>query len=388
MTLKERNEKIKDLKSRIVSAKKDADYYNAMQLALKLVINGEYGAMANAHFPMFCAPVANAITSMGREIVQYMEEVNNEYWSKRWHVDYDLHQHLGINTPEPINIEKDPVSIYIDTDSLFVGWEPALKSCNWQGEPLEFILKANEFRISKYFTKKLDEYAEKYGVKNIQDFELEKVMESVIFLEKKRYVQNIVMEDGFKHNRLNYIASKGVELVKSSTPLFVREQVTDLMKYLLDTRHDLSISTLNKKIREIKNLFKMADIEDISSTSSLSNYEKWCINDQSKFEYQSGTPYHVKAAIFANYLLNQNPEYKSKYNLIKSGTKIKMYYTKDSRNNAFAYERGMYPKEYAPPIDYDMQFERTVLKLINMFTKALKLPELNSRLTFSLSLFD
>jgi hypothetical protein len=65
-----------------------------------------------------------------------------------------------------------------------------------------------------------------------------------------------------------------------------------------------------------------------------------------------------------------------------------MYYTKDPRNNAFAYERGMYPKEYAPPIDYDMQFERTVLKLINMFTKALKLPELNSRLTFSLSLFD
>jgi len=161
----------------------------------------------------------------------------------------------------------------------------------------------------------------------------------------------------------------------------------NLMKYMLDTKHELSISELNKKVREIKQQFMMADIEDISSTSGVNNYDKWCINDQSKFLYELGTPFHIKASIFHNYLLNQNPQYKKKYNLLKSGQKIKYYYCKDKRNNVFAYSRGMFPKEFAPEIDIDAQFERTVLNIVNMFIEALGLPLLNNRLTFNLSLF-
>jgi hypothetical protein len=95
----------------------------------------------------------------------------------------------------------------------------------------------------------------------------------------------------------------------------------------------------------------------------------------------------VKAAAFHNYLLNQNGTLKSRYNLLKAGNKIKFYYCKHSTNDVFAFSRGMYPKEFAPPVDIDTQFEKTVLNTVNMFTEALGLPLLNARLTFSHSIF-
>lgn len=386
VTNKDKRERIAELEVKIADLQKEADKYNAMQLALKLVINGTYGAFGNRHFVCSNPQIANAITAMGREIVKYMDEVNEKYWYDIWHVDYELHEHLGINTPDKLET-GGAISCYIDTDSLFVGFQPAMDSCNWQGEPIDFVHKVNDFRLFNYFKICLDEYAKRYGVTNIQDFELERISESILFLEKKRYVQNVVFEDGYKYDRLKYIYAKGVELIKSSTPIFVREELTNLMKYILDTRNELSISELNKKIRQIKQKFAMADIEDIASTSGVNNYDKWCINDQTKFEYELGTPYHIKAAIFHNYLLNQNGEFKKKYNFIKSGQKIKMYYCKDRRNGVFAFSRGSFPKEIAPEVDIDEQFERTVLNIVNMFIKALGLPELNSRLTFRLSLF-
>ncbi|MFV2015353.1 MAG: DNA polymerase domain-containing protein [Candidatus Heimdallarchaeota archaeon] len=385
--MKDIKTRILKLKEQIAETQKEADKFNALQLALKLVLNGTYGAFGNRHFIFSNPQIANAITSMGREIINYMDQCNEKYWYQIWHVDYELHKHLEIETPRQIINPDEPVSIYIDTDSLFVGFQPGLSSCNWQRDPMDFIHKVNNFRLLDFFKDCLIEYAKKYGVENIQDFELERVNESIIFLEKKRYVQNVVYEDGRDYERLSYIYAKGVELIKSSTPIFVREKMSYLMKYILDTRKQLSISELNKKIREMKHMFEMADIEDISSSIGLNNYEKWCINDQSKYEYELGTPFHVKASIFHNYLLNKHPEFKKQYNLLKSGLKIKYYYCKDRRNNVFAFDRGAYPKEFAPPIDIDIQFQKTILNIVNMFTNALGLPELNSRLTFRLSIF-
>lgn len=388
MTQAEKKAKIVELESQITEKKRQVDEYNAMQMALKLMINSEYGAMANRYFVMYNPMVANAITAMGREIIVYMAEENEKYWYTQWHLDTELHEKLGLQkAPRKLIKETEPVSIYCDTDSLFVSFQPGMISCGWENEPEKFVFGVNENRLSGFFQKSLDAYAARYGVENIQDFELERISESIIFLEKKRYVQNVVYEDGVNYNRLSYIYPKGVELIQSSTPPFVREKLLELMTYILDTKHNLSISELNKKIRDIKNQFKLTDVEDIANTSSLSDYSKWIIDDQSKFEYQSGTPFHVKAAAFHNYLLNQNGTLKNRYNLLKAGNKIKYYYCKDGRNNVFAFSRGMFPREFAPPVDIDAQFEKTVLNTVNMFTEALGLPLLNSRLTFSHSIF-
>jgi len=140
MNVKEIKEKIAELQSKINESQRDADRYKAMQLALKLVINGEYGAMANTHFVFSNSQIANAITSMGREIINYMDQMNEKYWYTMWHVDYELHEKLKIERPRKLDKEKEPVSIYIDTDSLFVGFQPGMDSCNWDRDPLEFVM--------------------------------------------------------------------------------------------------------------------------------------------------------------------------------------------------------------------------------------------------------
>ena len=63
-----------------------------------------------------------------------------------------------------------------------------------------------------------------------------------------------------------------------------------------------------------------------------------------------------------------------KYDFLKSGNKIKYYYTKDEKFPVFAYAPGEYPIEIAPDIDYDIQFEKCMLSIINRFVKVLNMP--------------
>ena len=143
-------------------------------------------------------------------------------------------------------------------------------------------------------------------------------------------------------------------------------------------------------VRDLKEQFKASKIEDISMSTSCNKYEQMVLNDQNKFEIQKGAHHGVKAAALHNYLLNQNPTYKGKYNLIKSGSKIKYYYTTNPLSNEFAYIQGMYPFEIAQTharIDYDTQFEKCILSIVNRFNAVLGLSQLDSKLTFTLSLF-
>ena len=51
-----------------------------MQLALKLVINGSYGAFANPYFVVSNKHIANSITMMGRDVILYMLQKIENYF--------------------------------------------------------------------------------------------------------------------------------------------------------------------------------------------------------------------------------------------------------------------------------------------------------------------
>lgn len=87
------------------------------QKSLKLVLNGSYGAFATQYFILFNEWVAGTITAEGRALTQKMNAVNEHYWYKMWHLDYELHNLVGIKNVKQINEDEEPVSIYADTDS-------------------------------------------------------------------------------------------------------------------------------------------------------------------------------------------------------------------------------------------------------------------------------
>ncbi len=418
---------------------------------------------------MFNPNVASSITAQGRDLTKTMNAVNERYWYEQWHLDFELHAKLGIKNITKIS-KSEPTSIYADTDSLFVSFEPAIEHCEWQNliidsintidEPfvfleyrqeskiknknclghfrqvddlrnflqenqvdlvlidgyfakqrdfnskelqelltgktirwnwdneLDFIQGIDHFRFGGYFKKCLEEYAESFGVENREDFELERVSESIINIAKKKYIQHIVYEDGIPFDRMTYIFPKGVELVRSSTPYFAREKIVEIVKYLFSHPDDFNIKDLLKLVKQLRKEFELADIDDISMQSSCSNYETKVLEDKDRLSFVSGAHFAVKSAAYYNYLLHQNKDLQAKYEFIKSGTKIKYYYVKNKKiNDTFSFIRGSYPAEFAPEIDYDDQFLKSILSPINSIIQPLGMPEITKRLSVVLDIF-
>lgn len=479
MTREEKLFKINELKTKALQLKKNADYNNALQLALKLVLNGSYGAFAAAYFCLFNENVAATITHGGRELTQKMSEFNQHYWANLWHLDEELHKKLYIKNPKQI-FEYEP-SIYADTDSVFVGFDGCVKSCEWKNQTfkqeifdkakkkfaiiyhsedqffrkypftlndnfvgflphknddgeelskdyikeyiqsrgievvfmdgiylknrtfwdlekyvkvvpnfereLDFIHGVDKYRIADYFIKKLDEHAASYGVKNLQDFELERVSESVINIAKKKYIQHVSFEDGIYYDRMSYLYPKGVELIRSSTPLFARDKIMNVVKYLFENPDTFNIKELLKMVKQLRKEFELAPIDDISMQSSCSNYNDNVIDDVNGVETRSGAHFMVAASAHHNYLLHKNKDLQTKYDFIKSGTKVKYYYSDSELHPVFAYVRGSHPVELAPNVDYNLQFAKAILSPINSIIEPLKLPEISSRLTILNDIF-
>jgi len=98
----------------IKKTKQKKDYENAMQLALKLVINGAYGAFANQWFCFFNNDLAASITSTCRDLTQLMDSKNSEYWYTMWHKDKKMHEYLGVSNVKEITSDQ-VVSVYGDS---------------------------------------------------------------------------------------------------------------------------------------------------------------------------------------------------------------------------------------------------------------------------------
>lgn len=555
MSREEKLNRIEYLKKEIKNLKKEVDYNNAMQLALKIVLNQSYGALATPYFILFNNQVAGTITAEGRQLTKTMSMVNEDYWYNQWHLDTELHEKLGI-TKLGLKVNKIPenqsVSVYGDsitgdsiidtrsgkmtieelynlslehsdsllndmkevvqcdyeslnwtkekglhyskiknvirhkvtkakwklttsdnksiivtndhsmvvfrdgekkivkpseilmmdniltvqsyisfelvnissikkigdfedeyvydlemldeshtfiandilihnTDSIFVSFHPAMKSIeNFEQlnlEPMKFILECDKHRISGYFKQKLDDHAATYGVENVQDFELEKIADSIINIEKKKYIQHIVQEDGIEYKPLTYFQPKGVELVRSSTPLFAREKIPEVIKYLFAHPDTYNIKELLSIIKKLRKEFELADIDSISMQSSCSNYKDKVINDKDSMEFVTGAHFAVKAAAYHNFLLHKEKALQSKYTFLQSGDKIKYYYCKDSQAPIFAFRRGDFPIEFAPEVDYDTQFQKAMLSPINSVIQTLGMPEISKRLSVVLDIF-
>lgn len=322
-----------------------------------------------------------------------MHRVNEDYWYNQWHLDTELHEKMNLKNVTPIK-RGEEVSIYADTDSLFVSFKPAMDHCEWQhayDTELDFIHALDKHRYAGYFKKCLEEHAGSYGVENKQDFELERISESIINIAKKKYIQHIIYEDGIPYDRLTYMYPKGVELVRSSTPLFARDKIIGVVKYLFEHPDDFNIKELLRLVKNLKKEFDLCvpdRIDEIAMQSSCSSYEEKVLNDKDRLQFVSGAHFAVKSSAYYNYLLHRNKNLQGKYEFIKSGTKIKYYYVKDkSVNDIFAYIRGSYPIEMAPEIDLDEQFAKSILSPINSIIAPLGLPEITKRLSVVLDIF-
>jgi hypothetical protein len=338
--------------------------------AIKLTMNSVYGAIGNAYFVCFNPDVAEAVTLQGQDLIKYSEKILHKYFHDHWHEDKELHEKLGLTHVKRV---AKPLVIYGDTDSNYVSFQEVVGSCDWKGEPKELILKINEYRLNEYLRKCFDIYAKKWNTENYQDFELETLAINGIFLGKKKYVTNLVYDSGINIEPLSQLKTTGVEMIKGGTPPFVREKLIYLTKLIFSKGKGFDIREFVRELKSIKKEFKVQEPKSISAAINVNNYEKFILNDSTDFEVGKGCPIHVRASGYYNFLLNKS-SYKTKYSLIRSGDKINYYFVKiksQSENNVFGYPQGTFPYEFAPPIDYDEQFTKTILDPINRFIEVM-----------------
>jgi len=356
---------------------------------IKLIINSIYGAFANEFFHFYNVAIAETVTLQGQDAIKHTEKMTNAYFLDFFHRDKELHRALGVPEDQEVpKLVKDPF-IYADTDSGYIVFDEAMKAVKWQGSVKDFILRMNEVRLKKFFVTVLEKYAKDSGVENYLDFELETIAENGIWTAKKKYIQNIIWKDGKDYENLSFIKATGLEIIQSSTPLFCRQKLIQIMQ-LIFSKNDITNDNYTEVIRLIKNVkkeFELSNLEQISMGRSISDYHKYVANDNTAFELRPSCPIHVRAGAYHNFLINQNPKLKGKYQLINSKDKIKWYHAKDDFCNVFAYKAGSHPIEVAPKIDIERQFRATIIDPLNRIIVPAGYQPLNATLAYTIGLF-
>jgi DNA polymerase elongation subunit (family B) len=395
-----------ELKAEIERLKSLRDLYMNAEQAIKIFINSVYGACGSPWFAFFNTDVAEAVTLQGQDLIKYSEKVLNRYFLEFWHKDVKIHQKMGLTRVDRL---ERPVVIYCDTDSNFVSFKEVLDKCDWQGTSYavknhktgeddtvvrdssakHFILALYDLFLEDYLNKCYDIYAKNCGTKNFQSFELEKISDAGVWLAKKKYVYNTIWKDpGIDVEPLTDITAKGVEIVQSSSSKFVRDTLKNLLKYIFTKKKDFNVVEFAGILKKYKDEYRLKNLEDIAASSAIGDYEKHVLMDRDRLVLEKACPIHVRAAAIYNHKLH-NSKYKKKYQPIRSGEKVKYYHVKTNNpeENVFAFISGSFPVEFAPPLDYDVQFAKNIVQPINRFVEAMGYSPISSQLVVSTQLF-
>jgi DNA polymerase elongation subunit (family B) len=339
-------------------------FYKKRQLVQKILLNSLYGVLGLPAFRFYDVDNAEAVTLTGQTVIKSTAEMANIKYNKE----------LGTSG-------KD-FNIYIDTDSVFFSAVPILdhRYPNWKTEdPKDIAIKVDSIagETQDYLNNFYNILAER--VFNVpadkHRFQIKKefVSRSGIWIAKKRYAQWIIAENGIPCDRLDV---KGLDVVRSSYPAQFRNFMSGVLIDILKGETEM---VLTDKIYDFKKDLVNMDVTSIAKNSAVKELSKYIPkkkDNRAMFQFNSGTPAHVKAAIAHNQLL-VHFKCPAKHAPMRDGDKIKWVYLKQ---NPYGLDAVGF-KGYDDPteimdlvrtyIDYDKIFERELLKKLEDFYGAL-----------------
>jgi len=322
------------------------------QMAYKIMMNSLYGAIGNRWFRYFDLRIAEGITLSGQLSIRWAEHSVNTF----------LNKILGQ--------EKGDHVIAIDTDSLYLDFEPLVNKLGWDKKPKDEVVALIDKVCREQFEPMLErsynqlaEYMDAYENKMVMAREA--IADAGIWTAKKRYILNVHNNEGVQYAKPK-LKIMGIEAVKSSTPMSCREALKALFKVIVTgTEKDTQ-----KAIAQFKDHFTKLPPEQIAFPRGVSKVTDWM--DRSTV-YKKGCPIHVRGSILYNKALQENNL--KRYATIKDGEKIKFCYLKTPnpiKENVIAFP------DYLPEelkihkyIDYDLQFEKAFLEVVRPILAAI-----------------
>lgn len=322
---------------------------NNLQMAMKILMNSEYGALANIHFRYYDIRLASAITLCAQLALK---------WAAKRIMDAPARQKYKYEL------------IYGDTDSLYISVKNVVDQIKFRRPDItdvEMVKQVNGFVakiIQPIITTGYEDLAKYVNANENRMFmNHEKTITKALWTAKKKYALNVLWDENVTYNEPK-LKVKGLEIVRSSTPKVIREALKESVALILNNE-DLLLDF----VKEQKKKFKNNPVLDIAFPRGVNNIEKFeKILSDGTVECQSGTPIAVRAAIVYNNLVRNMDGYP----LIKSGEKIKYVYLRMPNvygQNVMGFIRRL-PEEVVKYVDWDLQFEKTFMSVIvNIYRK-------------------
>lgn len=326
-------EKTKDQKYADIAQK-----LNIHQNALKIAINGLYGALGNPAFDLFNEMVANGITANARFYVQL--------FSKN------------------IEIQKQNICRYNDTDAgdftVPAGVLEAIKELDLNAK-IDYIDNYIETEIQPIINASSQELGNIFNALDASKISAKRevIAEKAIFIAKKRYIMKIWDSEGVRFAEPHF-KMMGIDLVRSSTPEFSKKYLKDSINILLEGTE----SDVREFINDTRTKFMNASLSSIAKVSSISklNY---------KLDEKS-IPINARAAIVSNNYIAKH--FNGRFQQLVSGEKVKMLYLVKNNplgSNIFAFNDENFALELKDYIDWDTNFEKFFLSPLEIMTKPL-----------------
>jgi len=312
------------------------------QMAIKILLNSLYGALANKHFLYFRPALAEGVTLTGQKAIKWAEKTMNNELNKLLKTDEDY-------------------VIAIDTDSLYVNFGPLIKKFTPKNAVL-FLDQICKEHFEPAIAKAYEEFYRMHNAyKNRMVMAREAISDVGIWTAKKRYILNVHNNEGVQYSEPK-LKIMGIEAIKSSTPEVVRNKFKEAFKLIISGTEDET----QRFIADFKAQFRNLEPEQIAFPRGVTNITDW--HDR-KTIFKKSCPIHVRGSLLHNYHLKQN-KLTNKYELITNGDRIKFVYLRlpnPIKQNVISF-KDVLPRELKLQnyINYDLQFEKTFIEPLNL----------------------
>ena len=262
------------------------------------------------------------------------------------------------------NTKDYDYAYYSDTDSCYFSLEPLVKSKfagKSEKEIIELLDKTCEKLLNKQLEKICLEIDDKLNAfQHRISFKREAIASSAIFTGKKRYAMLVHNNEGVSYDP-PIMKITGIEVVRTSTPMKVRESLREAVLIALSKDED----AMHDYVAESEKKFMNLTYQEIAFPRGANNLGKY--SDKTSI-YKKGTPIQVRGCLLFNHYTKK---YKldKEYELIKEGNKIKFVYLKTPNKileDVIAFQEKI-PEEFGinDKIDYNLMFEKAFLKPLN-----------------------